>query len=256
MLIAYDNEKHPKNEIQSMAQRVYRFKVVRTFLKVGVVINKIDQFREIFEEQGYPLSHSSNLSSVIDEINKEEKEKVKEEITGRNVSVIFDGTTHVSEAMNIILRFVSDDWKIEQRLVKLLLVTKSSGRASVNYVAFRTLKILYPNLVDIGCFSHTLHHVGEKMETPVLHQFIKAWISLFAHSPKAELHSKHRQEKFSKPTLLKAAKYGIQKPLTCRATLLRFKFLVDVSRFSPCRINLSRNKSICYKLKKCSSLIG
>ena len=40
---------------------------------------------------------------------------------------------------------------------------------------------------------------------------------------------------------VKAAKYGIQKPETCGATLLRFKFLVDVSRFSPCVINLSRN---------------
>lgn len=216
VLIAYDNENHPKGETQSMAQRVYRFKVVRTFLKAGVAINKIDQFREIFEEQGYSLSHSSNLSSMIDVINKEENEKVKKEITGRNVSVIFDGTTHVSEAMNIILRFVSDDWKIEQRLVKLLLVTKSMtgeelaqqllsclstnlginsalllaamrDRASVNDVAVRTLKILYPNLIDIGCFSHTLDHVGEKMETPVLHQFIKAWISLFAHSPKSRI---------------------------------------------------------------------
>ena len=60
-------------------------------------------------------------------------------------------------------------------------------RASVNDVAVRTLKILYPNLVDIGCFSHTLDHVGEKMETPVLHQFIKAWISLSAHSPKSRI---------------------------------------------------------------------
>ena len=41
---------------------------------------------------------------------------------------------------------------------------------------------------------------------------------------------------------VKAEKYGIQKPSTCRATLLRFKFLVDDSRFSPCRNNLSRNK--------------
>ena len=49
---------------------------------------------------------------------------------------------------------------------------------------------------------------------------------------------------------LKAAKYGIQKLYTCRATLLRFKFLVDVSRFSPCVINLSRNKNICCGLKK------
>lgn len=85
VLIGYDNENHPKGETLSMAQRVYRFKVVRTFLKAGVAINKIDQFREIFE-QGYSLSHSSNLSSMIDVINKEEKEKVKKEIAGRNVS--------------------------------------------------------------------------------------------------------------------------------------------------------------------------
>ena len=49
---------------------------------------------------------------------------------------------------------------------------------------------------------------------------------------------------------LKAAKYGIQKPKTCRATLFCFKFLVNVSRFSPCRINLSRDKDICCGLKK------
>ena len=38
---------------------------------------------------------------------------MKKEIAERNVSIIFDGTTHVAEALNIILRFVSDDWKIE-----------------------------------------------------------------------------------------------------------------------------------------------
>ena len=48
VLKGYDSENHPKGETQSMAQRVYRFKVVRIFLKDGVAINKIDQFGEIF----------------------------------------------------------------------------------------------------------------------------------------------------------------------------------------------------------------
>ena len=103
---------------------------------------------------------------------------------------------HTLQKLNIILnRFVSDDWKIEQRLVKLLFVAKSMtgeelaqqllpclstnlvinsallaamrDRASVTDVAIRTLKVLYPNLVDRRCFSHTLGHVGEKMETPI-----------------------------------------------------------------------------------------
>ena len=75
MLKGYDSENHPKGETQSMAQRVYRFKVVRIFLKAGVAINKIDQFGEIFEEQGYSLSHSSNLSSMIDVIKKKRRTK-------------------------------------------------------------------------------------------------------------------------------------------------------------------------------------
>ena len=45
-------------------------------------------------------------------------------------------------------------------------------------------------------------------------------------------------------------------PKLCRATFFRCKFWVDVSRFSPCVINLSRNKNICCGLKKCSTLIG
>ena len=57
-------------------------------------------------------------------------------------------------------------------------------RAATNNVALRTLKVLYPNLVDIGCFSHMLDHIGEKFDTPVLSHFISGWINLFARSPK------------------------------------------------------------------------
>ena len=50
--------------------------------------------------------------------------------------------------------------------------------------------------------------------------------------------------------LFKAAKYEIQKPSFCRATLFRCKFSSNISRFSPCVINLTRNKNICCGLKK------
>ena len=36
----------------------------------------------------------------------------------------------------------------------------------------------------MGCFSHTLDHVGERMNTPILHNFCKA-IGLFSRSPKS-----------------------------------------------------------------------
>ena len=48
----------------------------------------------------------------------------------------------------------------------------------------------------------------------------------------------------------KAAKYEVKKPSTCRSTSSRCKVWVDVSSFSPCVINLSRNKNICCGLKK------
>ena len=132
------------------------------------------------------------------------------------MSVIFDGTTRLGEALAIVVRFVSDEWSLEQRLVKLQLLTKSmSGeeiarelinvlsvgysidssrllacmrdRASSNNVAVRTLKIVYPKLLDVGCFSHTIDRVGEYFNIPILSEFTSAWIMMFSHSPKVRL---------------------------------------------------------------------
>ena len=60
-------------------------------------------------------------------------------------------------------------------------------RASVNRVAMNTLQIIYPNVLDVGCFSHTLDHVGEHFETPTLSEFGTAWLMLFSYSNKAKL---------------------------------------------------------------------
>jgi len=59
--------------------------------------------------------------------------------------------------------------------------------ASTNIVAMRTLKVLYPHALGVGCFSHTLDQVGERFNIPTLHDFMTYWVSLFAHSPKAKL---------------------------------------------------------------------
>ena len=39
--------------------------------------------------------------------------------------VIFNGTTHVCEALVIILRFVDDRYQIQQRTVRVMLLAKS-----------------------------------------------------------------------------------------------------------------------------------
>lgn len=53
---------------------------------------------------------------MIPFILHQEKALIKEEIAGRQLSVVFDGTTHVEEATAIVLRYIDDDYKIKQRL--------------------------------------------------------------------------------------------------------------------------------------------
>ena len=60
--------------------------------------------------------------------------------------------------------------------------------ASVNGVAMRTLSIMYPDVMDIGCYSHMLDLVGTKFKFP-LDKFMKYWEAtcIFTHSRKSKL---------------------------------------------------------------------
>ena len=149
-------------------------------------------------------------------IQEKELTKLRKEIAGKELSVIFDGTTYLGEALAIVIQYVTDDWSIQQKLVRLQILAKSltgeevarelinvlsvnygisskrllaaiKDRVSVNVVALKTLKIVYPYLINVGCFSHTLDHVGEQFCTPTLSEFIVAWVSLFSHSPKCRM---------------------------------------------------------------------
>ena len=212
----YDKEVHPSGETLPDSTRVYRVKVVTALLKAGVPLSKLDSFRDLLEENAYALTDSSHLRRLIPFILQDEISKLKQDINGRHVSIIFDGTTHVCEAFVIVLRYIDKDWVLKQRVCRLMLLAKSitgeecarqlvtavstelsiapdlvvaamRDRASVNDVAMRTVSVVYNKLLDVGCFSHTLDRVGERMKTPILDEFTKAWISLFSHSPKSRL---------------------------------------------------------------------
>ena len=68
-----------------------------------------------------------------------------------------------------------------------LLIAAMRDYASVNNVAIRTLSIVFPKVLDIGCFSHNIDHVREHMKIPVLEEFLKGWIGLVSRNPKAIL---------------------------------------------------------------------
>ncbi len=99
--------------------------MVKCFLRAGVPVSKIDCFRELFEETGYRLSDRKHLFDYIPFIQEQEVERVKKEVQDTHVSVIFDGSTHVGEALVVVLRFVDGAWNVQQRLVRIQLLAKS-----------------------------------------------------------------------------------------------------------------------------------
>ena len=131
-------------------------------------------------------------ADMVPFIVAQEQQLLKKEISGKFVSTIFDGTTRLGEAMAIVFRYVDDSRVIQQRLICLKMLEKSMtgeeiaqvvidtlsreynipptcllacmrDRASVNNVAVRFIKVLYANAFDVGCFSHTLDLVGDKI---------------------------------------------------------------------------------------------
>lgn len=133
---------------------------------------------------------------IISVSSKEEQNRIKEEVGTEFVSVIFDGTSRLGQALTLVLRFVGLDWTIVQRLFRVQLLAKSlSGEeiaheiisvsstaygigsnqllacmrdgASTNTIVLHTLPILYHSC-DVKCFSHALDWVGEHFDIPVL----------------------------------------------------------------------------------------
>lgn len=185
------------------------------FLKAGIALGKIDSLRCLLEENALRLTHSSHLADYIPPLLQKEKQNIRQEIQGKDISVVFDGTSRLGEALAVVIRYCSG-WTIQQKLVRVSMLAKSLNgeevarevltvlstelgipgdkllavmrdRASVNNVAVSMISIMYPSAVDIGCLSHTLSHVGEKFEVPTLNKFMKYWEQMFKHSHKSRL---------------------------------------------------------------------
>ena len=57
------------------------------------------------------------MSDLVPFILQEEQAQIKDEISDKAVGV--DGTTRLGEALAIVLRFVSESWSVEQRLIRV-----------------------------------------------------------------------------------------------------------------------------------------
>ena len=137
--------------------------------------------RELLEDSP-TLTSATNLCQILPFILHDEMEKLKGEIQGHPVSIIFNGTTHACEAMVILLHFIDDQWTIQQHVCRLKLLAKSMrgekiaqqivsiisqepgirssfiiaasrDQAAVNDVAMRTVKVFYSSLDRVGSNS-------------------------------------------------------------------------------------------------------
>jgi len=66
-----------------------------------------------------------NLFDLIPFIQQQEQTQLQEVIKNKKNSVILDGTSWFGEALAIMVIYITDDWKIEQKLVWFQMLAKS-----------------------------------------------------------------------------------------------------------------------------------
>ena len=201
-----DEKDNPKGETLPDEMRLFRFDLVEAFLSAGIPLSKIDHLRSFLEKYGHRLTAHGHLSQIIPSIMEKEKETLKTELSlVDGCSVIFDGSTRVGEALAIVVRFVDDEWNVQQRLIRLQVLANSLKpnklaqcliqslaveysirpgvllAAMVNHAALEQVKFFFPQLLEITCFSHTID-VGKHFEFRVLERFSQLWVSMFSHS--------------------------------------------------------------------------
>ena len=121
-----DEEDNPKGETLPEDMRLFRFDLVEAFLSAGIPLSKIDHLRSFLEKYGHWLTAHGHLSQMIPSIIEKEKETLKTELSlVDGCSVIFDGSTRLGEALAIVVRFVDDEWNVQQRLIRLQVLGKS-----------------------------------------------------------------------------------------------------------------------------------
>ena len=91
-----------------------RVKVVIAFLCAAVPLSKMEHFRELFEESAYHLIDHQCTFDLVPFIQKQELVKLLKEIDGKEVSMISDGMTYLGAALAIVLKYVTNDWVIQQ----------------------------------------------------------------------------------------------------------------------------------------------
>jgi hypothetical protein len=105
-------------------EMLYRFRIVETFLANGIALEKMNGCRTLLQRAGYSLTAATHLKPFIPKIEEREMKTVLAEMEGQFVSSAFDGTTRLGEAMNMVNRWCTADFKLVKRLTMFKTVLK------------------------------------------------------------------------------------------------------------------------------------
>ena len=90
----HDAETHRKGETLNADTKVYSVKVVMALMQAGIPLQKLEcpGLRDLLQENGYQLTDSQHMFDLMPFILQEERSRLRAEIEGKYLSVIFDGT--------------------------------------------------------------------------------------------------------------------------------------------------------------------
>lgn len=194
---------------------LFRYRLTECLLHAGIALGKADFLRPLLERCGQSMTAATHLKVLVPKIEEDELSRIRHEVKGQYVSLVFDGTTRVGEATAMVMRWCNSNFSVVQRLVMLTTTlkhmdAKEMGRlltehvmlelktrsdqvvcmtrdsCSTNGLASRRMRILLTSAEDILCVCHTLNHVGDHFQLPQLDPFLTSWIGLIYSSPTAK----------------------------------------------------------------------
>lgn len=189
---------HPEESGSSVdpSDAVYRVRVVEGFLCAGIPLSKVDQLRPLLERSGHKLVASTHLARLVPKVEAMEFKRMLAELDGQHISLAFDGTTRLGEAVNIVARFTTADYRVVTRLVRFVTLSKhvdGAGLAGLlTTVVMQQLRLplncvvgfmrdsaavngaavgmlgMFTSATNLMCVSHTLNNAGSRLSFPHL----------------------------------------------------------------------------------------
>ena len=79
-------------------------------MKSGIPLSKLEcpDLRNLLEENWYRLTGPRHVLDQVPFVLNQECTRIRSELQGKYLSVVFDGTTRLGEVLAVVVRFIND----------------------------------------------------------------------------------------------------------------------------------------------------